>query len=137
MIADPLMPKKVLEGREDEVRHCVACNLCLARLFRDAPMTCYINPVCAHESDPKVADPPPAKEKKNIMIVGAGPAGLECAYVAAGRGHEVHIYDKRNELGGTIIEAAKAPYGDEELTTCIDYQKTMCDKGWSALPPGH
>ncbi|NOY60422.1 MAG: NADH:flavin oxidoreductase, partial [Calditrichaeota bacterium] len=51
MIADPLMPKKVLEGREDEVRHCVACNLCLARLFRDAPMTCYINPRCAHEHD--------------------------------------------------------------------------------------
>ena len=54
MIADPLMPKKVLEGREDEIRHCVACNLCLARLFRDAPMTCYINPLCAHEHDEKL-----------------------------------------------------------------------------------
>ncbi|MBN1105745.1 MAG: FAD-dependent oxidoreductase [Deltaproteobacteria bacterium] len=128
MIADPFMPKKVLEGNEEDIRWCVACNLCLARLFRDAPMTCYINPLCAHEHDERYTNPPPAEEKKNIMIVGAGPAGLECAYVAARRGHEVHVYDKRKELGGTLIEASKAPYGDEELFTCIRYQKVQCDK---------
>ncbi|RLC24964.1 MAG: NADH oxidase [Deltaproteobacteria bacterium] len=128
-IADPYMPKKVLEGREDEVRHCVACNLCLARLFRDAPMTCYINPLCAHEHDENIYPKPVAEDdKKEIMIVGAGPAGLECAYVAAQRGHEVHVYDKRTELGGTLIEAALSPYGDEELLTCTRYQKTMCEK---------
>jgi 2,4-dienoyl-CoA reductase (NADPH2) len=128
MIADPLMPKKVLEGREEDIRWCVACNLCLARLFRDAPMTCYINPLCAHEHDPQYTDPPPAEEEKNIIIVGAGPAGLECAYMAAQRGHEVHVYDKRDEIGGTLLEASKAPYGDDELMTCIDYQKTQCEK---------
>jgi 2,4-dienoyl-CoA reductase (NADPH2) len=128
MIADPLMPKKVLEGREEEIRHCVACNLCLARLFRDAPMTCYINPMCAHESNPEFMDPPPAKEEKEIMIVGAGPAGLECAYMAARRGHDVHVYDKRNEIGGTLNEAKNAPYGDDELWTCVEYQKVMCEK---------
>ncbi|RPJ08205.1 MAG: NADH:flavin oxidoreductase, partial [Deltaproteobacteria bacterium] len=68
MIADPLMPKKVLEGREEDIRHCVACNLCLARLFRDAPMTCYINPLCAHEWDQKYANPGPAEEKKTVII---------------------------------------------------------------------
>jgi 2,4-dienoyl-CoA reductase (NADPH2) len=128
MIADPLMPKKVLEGREEDVRHCVACNLCLARLFRDAPMTCYINPICAHEADPVFADPQPAEEEKIVMIVGGGPSGLECAYVAARRGHEVHLYDQKSELGGTVLEASKAPYGDEELLTCIDYQKVQCEK---------
>lgn len=128
MIADPLMPKKVLEGRENEIRHCVACNLCLARLFRDAPMTCYINPVCAHESNPEFADPPPAEDKKRIMIVGAGPAGLECAYMAARRGHEVHVYDKRSGIGGTLNEARNAPYGDDELWTCVEYQQAMCAK---------
>ena len=127
MIADPLMPKKVLEGREDEIRHCVACNLCLARLFRDAPMTCYINPRCAHEHDDNFT-PKPAEDEKEIMIVGAGPSGMECAYVAAQRGHEVHIYDKRSEVGGTLLEASQAPYGDEELMTCVNYQKTMCEK---------
>jgi len=128
MIADPLMPKKVLEGKEEEIRWCVACNLCLARLFRDAPMTCYINPLCAHEHDPKFTNPPAAEEQKNVMIVGAGPAGLECAYTAAHRGHEVHVYDKRDKLGGTLLEASKAPYGDNELFTCIDYQKVLCEK---------
>jgi 2,4-dienoyl-CoA reductase (NADPH2) len=128
MIADPLMPKKVLEGREEEIRHCVACNLCLSRLFRDAPMTCYINPVCAHESNPEFADPQPAEEEKEIIIVGAGPAGLECAYMAARRGHEVHVYDKRDEIGGTLNQAKTAPYGDDELWTCVEYQQVMCDK---------
>jgi 2,4-dienoyl-CoA reductase (NADPH2) len=128
MIADPLMPKKVLEGREAEIRHCVACNLCLARLFRDAPMTCYINPVCAHEANPEFTNPPPAEEEKEIMIVGAGPAGLECAHVAAQRGHTVHVYDKRDVIGGTLNEARNAPYGDDELWTCVEYQKVMCEK---------
>jgi len=129
MIADPHMPKKVAEGREDEIRHCVACNLCLARLFRDAPMTCYINPRCAHEHDERFY-PQPVEEddQKLVMIVGAGPAGLECAYVAAERGHEVHVYDKREELGGTILDASRAPYGDDELMTCINYQRRMCEK---------
>jgi len=136
MIADPLMPKKVLEGREEDIRHCVACNLCLARLFRDAPMTCYINPVCAHEWDPKYASPEPAEEKKKIMIVGGGPAGLECAYMAARRGHEVHVYEKRKEFGGTIIEASKAPYGDDELFNCIQYQKAQCEKAGVAFHLG-
>jgi 2,4-dienoyl-CoA reductase (NADPH2) len=128
MIADPLMPKKVLEGREEEIRQCVACNLCLARLFRDAPMTCYINPVCAHETDSDFTDPPPPEEKKEILIAGAGPAGLECAYVAARRGHDVHVYDKRGTIGGTLNEASKSPYGDDELWTCVEYQKVMCEK---------
>jgi len=128
MIADPHMPKKVAEGREEEIRHCVACNLCLARLFRDAPMTCYINPVCAHEWQPEFANPKAAQEKKEVMIVGAGPAGLECAYMAARRGHEVHVYEKRDEIGGTLNEAKHAPYGDDELWNCAAYQKVMCEK---------
>jgi len=128
MIADPHMPKKVAQGKEDEIRHCVACNLCLARLFRDAPMTCYINPVCAHEWQDEFANPKAAEEEKEVMIVGAGPAGLECAYMAARRGHEVHVYDKRDVIGGTLNEAKNAPYGDDELWTCIEYQKVMCDQ---------
>lgn len=127
MIADPHLPKKVLEGREDEIRPCVACNVCLARLFRDAPMTCYINPVCAHDHDPKFHITP-AETMKKVMIVGAGAAGLECAWVAAERGHEVHVYDKLREVGGTLLEARKAPYGDEELYYQINFAKVKSDK---------
>ncbi len=126
-IADPLMPLKVLEGREEDVRPCVACNLCLARLFRNAPMTCYINPECAHEWDEKwrIA---PAKTKKIVMIAGAGPAGLETAWTAARRGHEVHVYDSRKEVGGHLQDASKAPYGDDELMGVVRFQKAQCDK---------
>jgi 2,4-dienoyl-CoA reductase (NADPH2) len=113
MIADPLMPKKVLEGRENEIRHCVACNLCLARLFRDAPMTCYINPVCAHESNPEFTDPRPAQNQKRIVIVGAGPAGLECAYVAARRGHGPMCTTGRPSAEPRTRPAM--PHGDDEL----------------------
>lgn len=127
MIADPLLPKKVLEGNEDEIRWCVACNVCLARLFRDAPMTCYINPVCAHEWDPRFQITPAAAKKK-VMVVGAGAAGMEAAWVAAERGHEVHVYDKRGELGGTLLEARKAPYGDDELYTAIDFARAKGEK---------
>jgi 2,4-dienoyl-CoA reductase (NADPH2) len=126
-IADPLMPKKVLEGVEQEIRPCVACNMCLARLFRDAPMTCYVNPECAHEADPdwKLTD---ATTSKNVMVIGSGPSGLECAYVAALRGHEVDVYESQGEVGGQILPAAKAPYGDEELYGMIEYHKAMCEK---------
>jgi 2,4-dienoyl-CoA reductase (NADPH2) len=127
MIADPLMPKKILEGVEQEIRPCVACNMCLARLFRDAPMTCYVNPVCAHESDPDWQITP-AATPKNVMVIGSGPAGLECAYVAALRGHQVDIYDSNEELGGQVIPASKAPYGDEELYGMITFHKAMCEK---------
>lgn len=126
-IADPLMPLKYLEGREEDIRWCVACNVCLARLFRDAPMTCYINPTCAHENDPSYY-PQPAATKKEIMVVGAGPAGLEAAWVAAERGHEVHVYDKRDKLGGTIIDAGLAPYNDDELYRIIEFHKAQCEK---------
>ena len=64
----------------------------------------------------------------DVLVVGGGPAGLECAYVAAQRGHEVHVYDSNKEIGGQIIPASKAPYGDEELYGMIDYHKAMCKK---------
>ncbi len=135
MIADPLMPKKVLEGRENEIRHCVNCDLCQVRFLCDAPMTCYINPLCAHESDPDFY-PQVANAEKDVMIVGAGPAGMECAYVAAQRGHNVTVYDQRNELGGTLNEAAMSPYDDAGLLTCTEYQTAMCAKTGVTLKLG-
>jgi 2,4-dienoyl-CoA reductase (NADPH2) len=126
-IADPHMPLKVLEGREEDIRHCVACNMCLARLFRNAPMTCFINPVCAHDHDERWQIKP-TDDEKEVMIVGAGPSGLECAWVAAKRGHKVTVYDSSGEIGGNIRYASKGPYGDEELMKPINFHKAQCDK---------
>ncbi|MGQ9583680.1 MAG: oxidoreductase [Thermoplasmatota archaeon] len=125
MIADPLLPLKVLEGRMDEIRPCVACNLCLARLFRDAPMTCYINPVCSHEWDPEW-QPGPAELKKKIIVAGAGPAGLEFAYVAAQRGHEVHVHEALSRIGGQVWWASRGLFGDEELWGVARFHEAMC-----------
>ena len=115
-IADPLMPLKFLEGREEDIRWCVACNVCLARLFRDAPMTCYINPTCAHESQPEwYPENVHTDAPKNIWVVGAGVAGLEAAWTAAERGHTVTVFEKGSEPGGTLLDARQAPYNDYEL----------------------
>lgn len=127
LIADPLMPKKVLEGHLEDVRPCIACNLCLARLFRDAPITCAVNPLVGHEWESEWQIKP-AEGKKKVMIVGGGPAGLECARAAALKGHDVNLYEKRNILGGQLLAASKGPYGDEELYGMIDYLKTQCNK---------
>ncbi|MEM2870764.1 MAG: FAD-dependent oxidoreductase [Thermoplasmata archaeon] len=127
MIADPLLPLKVLEGRLEDIRPCVACNLCLARLFRDAPMTCYVNPVCSHEWDPEW-QPRPAEVRKKIIVAGAGPAGLEFAHVAASRGHEVHVHEKLDRVGGQLWWASKGLYGDEELWGVVRFQEAQCKK---------
>ncbi|MEM2313040.1 MAG: FAD-dependent oxidoreductase [Candidatus Nezhaarchaeales archaeon] len=127
MIADPHLPKKVLEGRLEDIRPCIACNLCLARLFRDAPMTCSVNPLVGHEWDPEW-QVKPAEARKKVMIVGGGPAGLECARVAALRGYEVHLYEKRDILGGQLVAASKGPFGEDELYGVITWLITQCRK---------
>lgn len=127
LIADPLLPKKVLEGNLDDIRPCIACNLCLARLFRDAPMTCTVNPLVGHEWDSEW-EIREAEEKKKVLIVGGGPAGLECARVSALKGHDVSILEKRSLLGGQIVAASKGPYGDEELYGVIENLEAQCNR---------
>jgi len=87
MIADPDLPNKVLEGREEEIIPCMACNICLARLFRDAELNCFVRASLGHESEPEYGyyGFAPAREKKKVWIVGGGLAGLQCAAVAPRR----------------------------------------------------
>jgi 2,4-dienoyl-CoA reductase (NADPH2) len=130
MIADPMLPTKILEGRENEIIPCMACNICLARLFRDAELTCGVRPTLGHESE---ADWgfygfKPANEKKKIMIVGGGLAGLQAGAVAAEKGHEVTIFEKSDHLGGQAATCAKGPWGDEEFMRLVNFLKTMNEK---------
>ena len=126
-IADPEIPNKVREGRINEICPCIAClQSCLGYLF-DATknkVSCLVNPVTGHEGEYDLSE---AKEKKKVMIVGAGPAGLEAAWVAAKRGHKVVVYEKEKEAGGQYRVAAIPPTKHEVLMM-LKYYLTMGKK---------
>ena len=106
IMADPEMPLKAMQGRKDEIRHCIACNECISRNQAGMPIACTMNAEMGREASMPIT---PATISKNVMIVGGGPAGLECARVAALRGHTVNLFEKNKELGGQALIAARAP----------------------------
>lgn len=108
-IADPEFALKVREGRLDEIRKCIACNTCIGRVVHDEDKTpsCAVNPVIGHELEWKSMAP--AAQRKRVVVIGGGPAGLETARAAAGRGHQVIVLEQGSELGGQLLIAAKAP----------------------------
>ncbi len=135
MIADPMLPNKILEGREEDIIPCMACNICLARLFRDAELTCFVRPALGHENEADwgfygFARSP---QRKKIMIVGAGLAGLQAGAVAAEKGHDVTIYEKKKGVGGQAATAANGPWGDDEFMRLVNHLKTRCEKGGAKI----
>ena len=107
-IADPEFVKKAKEGREDEIRPCIACNKgCIDRLFAGVPIGCSVNATMGKEIERKISR---AKRSKKLLIVGGGPAGMEAARVAAARGHRVTLYEKSNQLGGLLNLAIRMPH---------------------------
>jgi 2,4-dienoyl-CoA reductase-like NADH-dependent reductase (Old Yellow Enzyme family)/thioredoxin reductase len=105
LLADPELIHKAAEDRLDEVRRCIGSLNCLSRLFRDLPYTCTMNPALGHEVEPEYQVTPAAVVKK-IMVIGAGPAGMECAITAAKRGHSVTVFDKASRIGGNLYAYA-------------------------------
>lgn len=130
MIADPALPNKIADDHQEDIIPCMACNLCLSRLFRDQPLMCMVRPTLGHEREPewgyyefeRVSSP------KKVAVIGGGPAGMQCAIVAAQKGHKVTLYEKNEQLGGQLLTAAKGPYGDEEFQRLTDYFATQCKK---------
>ena len=128
MMADPFLPKKVLLGREEEIIPCMACNICLARLFRDAEVNCFVRPSIGHESEPLWGYHGfgEAEEKKKIWIIGAGIAGMQAGAIAAEKGHDVTISDRADHTGGQLAAASHGPWGDEEFMRLVDYLEHRC-----------
>jgi 2,4-dienoyl-CoA reductase (NADPH2) len=135
MIADPMLPNKILEGREEDIIPCMACNICLARLFRDAELTCFVRPTLGHEreADWGFYGFKPSPDKKKIMIIGAGLAGLQTGAVAAKKGHDVTIYEKKEKIGGQAASAANGPWGDNEFMRLVNHLKSLCEKNGAKI----
>lgn len=123
LITDPELPKKAFEGRFKEIRPCITCSHCLSATLQGLKVECTVNPrLGLRESEIKHVE-----KAKKILVVGAGPAGLEAAVTAASRGHRVIVVDRRLDIGGMLKIASKPPYKDE-LLSLIEYYSTMIRK---------
>jgi 2,4-dienoyl-CoA reductase-like NADH-dependent reductase (Old Yellow Enzyme family)/thioredoxin reductase len=112
-IADPHMVIKIRDGREDEIKQCVGANYCIDRQYNGLDVLCVQNAATSREATmPHVIETTRGPRRK-VVVVGAGPAGLEAARVARSRGHEVVLFEKRDEVGGQIALAAKAPQREQ------------------------
>lgn len=125
-IADPFLPKKIKEGRIEDIRECIGCNICVTGDTRFVPIRCTQNPTMGEEWrrgwHPEIISP--KKSDKAVMIVGAGPAGLEAARALGQRGYEVTLLDARKELGGRVIRESALP-GLNEWRRVVDWRLTQ------------
>lgn len=117
-LADPEWVNKAAANKADEINTCIGCNqACLDHVFVQKVASCLVNPRACHETELNYL---PAEKKKKIAVVGAGPAGLAAATIAAQRGHEVTLFDADKEIGGQFNMAKQIP-GKEEFYETIRY----------------
>ena len=116
LIADPELPNKAREGRDDDIRQCIACNQgCIGRMGLGYTIGCMQTPAAGNEKALGIGTLKPCDVPKRIVVVGAGPAGLEVARVVALRKHNVIVFEKKDEVGGQNVLAGKVP-GRQEIT---------------------
>ncbi|MBP1706865.1 MAG: oxidase [Chloroflexi bacterium] len=126
LLADPEWPHKAEQGRLEDIRYCISCLECMGfRAGRAGNMVCSVNPALGREKDFEI--PGPVKKPAKVMVIGAGPAGMEAARVAAMRGHDVTIFDKNKEVGGQLLLAA-APPGKDKIFWLRNYEISQLQK---------
>lgn len=112
LLADPFLPRKVMENREDEIVRCLRCYTCMAERAMTSTRRCTVNPLIGREIEGDEIHPAPVKKK--VLVAGGGPGGLYAAYTAARRGHEVILCEKEAELGG-ILKSEQAISFKQEM----------------------
>ncbi|MES2143223.1 MAG: FAD-dependent oxidoreductase [Pseudomonadota bacterium] len=129
-IADPHLARKVTEGRADDIRGCISCNqMCWGRRSRDYWISCLINPSAGREFEWGGDRFTRAKARKSVLVVGAGPAGLEAARAAAERGHSVEIVEASGHLGGLFRLAGLQPRRAQILDLLDWYERQFTKLG--------
>jgi len=123
-MADPHVVKKIVEGREEDIRPCVGATYCLDRIYQGGMALCIHNPSTGREETLPHAIPP-AAAKKRVVIVGAGPAGLEAARVAAERGHAVTVFEVADQPGGQV-RLTSLTKRRSEMIGIIDWRMAQC-----------
>jgi len=128
-IADPFLPKKIEEGRIDEIRECIGCNICVMSDQFSVPIRCTQNPTMGEEWrrgwHPERIEP--RKSDDGILVVGGGPSGLECALALGQRGYRVILSESLSELGGRVSRESRLP-GLSEWGRVRDYRVQMLDR---------
>jgi 2,4-dienoyl-CoA reductase (NADPH2) len=117
LIADPYLPIKAKKGELRDIMNCIGCNQgCFDNVFRMMPITCLRNARAGNEARTELK---PLKKKKKIMVIGSGPGGLEAARIAAIRGHDVHVFEKEDKIGG-LLNIIWVPPGRNEFKRMIE-----------------
>lgn len=125
-LADPHIVRKIVENRENEIRPCVGANYCLDRIYQGAMALCIHNPSTGREETlPHIVTKAPTKKK--ILVVGAGPGGLEAARVGAARGHQVTVVEAASKAGGQILLTAQSPRR-REMLGIVDWRLEECER---------
>jgi NADPH-dependent 2,4-dienoyl-CoA reductase/sulfur reductase-like enzyme len=124
LIADPELPRKMMEGRIEDIRPCIRGNLgCMGRVFSYWPMSCEVNPGIGRDTAATAA----AAVKKKVLVIGGGVGGMEAARLSSERGHEVVLVEKEVELGGRAIEASRPDF-KKDIRPLVIWLKTQLEK---------
>jgi 2,4-dienoyl-CoA reductase (NADPH2) len=124
ILADPDLPNKIISGREQLIRPCIYCYVCVSQIFINKPMMCAVNSQLGNEHRNENIIHSTANQKR-ILVIGAGPSGMESARLLAMQGHHVEIWEKDKDIGGTVRVAALAYEPNGRL---INYLKNSLDE---------